>query len=1390
VRIALAGMLSYALMVPSLTLSAEAADETEELEEVNVTGTRIQAPGNNTSANPMTTVTAEEMRQQGIVNVGDALLQLVPQNISTYQPGLIGDSQSGSGGSGMDTLDRSSFFIGNTIANLRGMDPAFGTRTLTLVDGRRMVSTSNQADVVDLNIIPSNLLSRMDVVTGGASATYGSGAMAGVVNLVLNNRLTGFNLDMDYGLNEAGDGGSPHISMSGGLPLFGGRAHALLGVEWQKQQPILSCATAREWCAESRVLFNNSSASTTNPAQVRTALPGFETYPRQFMMTDQRYSQWAPTSTVYHNSTTNTSGYRFNAEGTDIEEYAYGYRGGTGTSTIGGDGPSLSQPGGSPLTTQFTPMRPESDRKTLFGNFEFNLTERTTAYLQTNYAKTEGRNRLAPQNGNYCVRWDTQGAAGNNALAGTVIYFTSIQANLGTVNGELYPDGTVVGLRDGRLNPINAALAALLGLDQMNSSNPSGANPTAATAPLPGSGSNPGPVVGTRLGGSYSNGNGVGPNNTPFYATQLVQVGTTNISNSRGVAFPFWMPVALSPAPPNFDFNGNGIGKWVRFRFNDADYNTGTGPNGTAYTNPHYPNDYWLLESITLINGFDTGTATTIPVVSNVGRSNAYAFLNTLTPSAQALLQKEFGKSNTAGGGAGVDTFYGQNPCLGFTAMRKIWNPQINQWSSNESETMRVVAGVKGRFGRDWRWDASATYGSTDSSSSSNDVATTIRLAFAMDAVVDDRPTLADGSPNPTYLQPVCRVNRDGAPILDTSGRPLSNPEGLAALANGCRPINIFGNSYASTSSVFGNNYDPAATQQQAIDYAFVETTSSGTVTQKTLTLSANGTLWQGWGAGPLTSAFGVEVREDATDNKGSVGDFYVRADLSRSWQDAYGGKTTTTEPYAEFNMPLVSGVPGVNLWSANLGLRYSSQKNEGGAGTTGERSTQNLFIWKGQTVFEPFDWVRLRLSRSRDLRAATYRDLFLYNPAIPDSQLVINPWRDRTPTSTENQQDRYGQVRVGNPNLKPETSDTLTVGLVLSPGGWAQGMRISIDYSNIQVKNAIGTSFRAANPVTECFNESGNVAGQYSGEDGSLLNPDEAINTLFDPSNPACQDLLFADAGPDGRPYQDLISFNASRPSNSLPVQRRDINLSLQYLFPLSRAFEALPGSVSITVRAVRALEASGVQQNSSAQGFYVPGTLGITNIRLPNPDACGARYDAADPENSRPAFGVRVNGFQNGLNFPTGFYSNRYTCVDGVGQIRMDPFISGVAASPKWSGSASLAYIVNDLTATLAARYTSGAVINRNYGDSPDDPNYQNVNGAFLNGSIDNNWIKPYVNFSLNGSYRLKVADLKQVEVFGSINNLFNKSPPFAGSSGSSAGPGVDLLGRAYRMGVRLKF
>src|SRR5690606_24128180 len=270
-----------------------------------------------------------------------------------------------------------------------------------------------------------------------------------------------------------------------------------------------------------------------------------------------------------------------------------------------------------------------------------------------------------------------------------------------------------------------------------------------------------------------------------------------------------------------------------------------------------------------------------------------------------------------------------------------------------------------------------------------------------------------------------------------------------------------------------------------------------------TLSLNTNGTLWQGW-AGPLTGAFGLEVREDSVDNEGSRGDFYLRSDLARTWADAYGGKTRVTEGFTELNMPLVSGQEGANLVSANFGGRYASYKNEGGSGTTGESATQNVFNWKGQLVYEPFDFVRLRLTRSRDLRAATYRDLFRYQPSIPDQFSILNPWRERTATSTENQNERYGQVQVGNANLKPEKSDTLTLGLVLSPGGWAQGMRLSVDYYDISVKDGINTPFNSQNPVSACWEGSGNIATVYA--DGEIA--ELGVNGQFDENNVACQEL------------------------------------------------------------------------------------------------------------------------------------------------------------------------------------------------------------------------------------------------------------------------------------------
>jgi Ca-activated chloride channel family protein len=131
--------------------AATAKDGDTELAEVQTTGTRIQEP-RVAGANPVTSMSAEQMQRLGIVNVADALTQLVPQNTVGPPTVIIAETTTERRPPAGGAPDGGSFFIGNTVANLRGMDPAFGGRTLTLVDGRRVVSASNQADVVDLNI--------------------------------------------------------------------------------------------------------------------------------------------------------------------------------------------------------------------------------------------------------------------------------------------------------------------------------------------------------------------------------------------------------------------------------------------------------------------------------------------------------------------------------------------------------------------------------------------------------------------------------------------------------------------------------------------------------------------------------------------------------------------------------------------------------------------------------------------------------------------------------------------------------------------------------------------------------------------------------------------------------------------------------------------------------------------------------------------------------------------------------------------------------------------------------------------------------------------------------------------------------------------------------------
>ena len=129
-----------------------------------------------------------------------------------------------------------------------------------LLNGRRVVPTSGTG-AVDINGIPNALLARVDVVTGGASADWGSNAIAGVVNLIYDTNFTGLKLEAQYGVSDVGDNENTHVGFGAGGDIARGRGHVLVGGEYEESRGILSQAD-RAWGRQERGLVFQSTLPT------------------------------------------------------------------------------------------------------------------------------------------------------------------------------------------------------------------------------------------------------------------------------------------------------------------------------------------------------------------------------------------------------------------------------------------------------------------------------------------------------------------------------------------------------------------------------------------------------------------------------------------------------------------------------------------------------------------------------------------------------------------------------------------------------------------------------------------------------------------------------------------------------------------------------------------------------------------------------------------------------------------------------------------------------------------------------------------------------------------------------------------------------------------------
>ncbi|MEC3947757.1 TonB-dependent receptor domain-containing protein [Sphingobium sp. HWE2-09] len=320
-----------------------------------------------------------------------------------------------------------------------------------------------------------------------------------------------------------------------------------------------------------------------------------------------------------------------------------------------------------------------------------------------------------------------------------------------------------------------------------------------------------------------------------------------------------------------------------------------------------------------------------------------------------------------------------------------------------ETSSLLTQLGVEGKIG-DFNWDASYVHGSSKLKSQVSGQSINQRFYAAVDAVRD-----------PATNQAVCRVT-------------LVNP----GLLPGCVPINLFG---------------PNAASPESIAYVLGTSTYRATTKMDIGSVNISGQPFSLW-AGPVGFAIGGEIRRqtldltsnsdpsDVIDYTGIRGVFGTPLRFLTDNVGSASGDYTVKEVYGEVDIPLLKNSALGKSLSVNGAARYTHYSTSGGVVT-----------WKLGLNYEPFDGLRIRTTRSRDIRApslyelyagTTNSDLTVFDPHTSASVLV-------------------NQESGGNKDLRPEVANTLTIGAVYQPT-WAPRLAVSIDYYRVDIKDGIGT--------------------------------------------------------------------------------------------------------------------------------------------------------------------------------------------------------------------------------------------------------------------------------------------------------------------------------------------
>jgi iron complex outermembrane recepter protein len=343
-----------ALAAGLIAMPALPQDAQSEVQEVVVTGTRAARSGYQ-APSPTNVIRAEVLDEQGATGLGEIL----------EQTGMV----KGTRNPNSNATNTSS--PGQWTADLRGLG---GQRTLVLIDSSRVVpfapaSNLSVPTTTDLNLIPTLMVERVETVTGGASAQYGSDAVSGVVNILLRREFDGVRVRAQTGMSQEGDAEEKRIGVLAGWNSGDGRAHFVFSADWVDNGGAGDIYT-RDWGRrETMIVSTPGVPSLTWDDNVHTALGvgGIIGQGRNA----------ANTANVAFTLT----GQTFNPDGS-IRPFQYGYPlapGATSSTMIGGEGESISKG---------VSLVPGVERFSSYARFGFDFSENLNAYASLGYAES------------------------------------------------------------------------------------------------------------------------------------------------------------------------------------------------------------------------------------------------------------------------------------------------------------------------------------------------------------------------------------------------------------------------------------------------------------------------------------------------------------------------------------------------------------------------------------------------------------------------------------------------------------------------------------------------------------------------------------------------------------------------------------------------------------------------------------------------------------------------------------------------------------------------------------------------------------------------------------------------------------------------------------------